>query len=636
MATVASARSDKGSPAGAVRRQLPEAAAQELTALRAALDQKLAALEVALASPAPPGSLETLVIDLARIATAEAEATAAKACLDAQVDAEREAAARAEAQRALRTERETTAALQHDLEQARKALKSERDGITALRRDLATAAERLERERDAALRLRERCEQAERKNEAERSASAALQRDVNEARTALKAAQQAGIELSESVEPAHAALERQREANVRLSEALAAVKEELAEVGKIAEQRAGDLDAARSLIEGLEHRRAELERARDEEQARAGEAARQRDAIATELSALGHDAERARSLAGAREHELEDARIEHERLLQDLRSRLDEAAGERESLAADLNAARDLVRAAQIQAEQRSQALADNRAESERLVAELQGRLDQALRDRAGLAEELETVRQAIQTERTEAGALAGAADDERARTARALKEAETRAGAIRDRDMMAEELELMRESLADVQNDLQARLDAVEKTAALRIAELEAELKERDRRQEDRRPRPLAASSGNPRPVRTEQPALAEPTLAPPSPVDAGEVPAAPHGSPVRRASRHVFADDLEVLIDGSPATLIDLSTSGAQVISHTAMKPNRMVRVQLPGEDNPITCKGKIVWARLEAGPTSGLQYRAGVLFTGVDERAIDAFVAQHGQKP
>ena len=91
-----------------------------------------------------------------------------------------------------------------------------------------------------------------------------------------------------------------------------------------------------------------------------------------------------------------------------------------------------------------------------------------------------------------------------------------------------------------------------------------------------------------------------------------------------------------MQVLVDGSPATLIDLSTSGAQVVSQAALKPNRMVRLQLPSEDTPIICKGKVVWARLEAGSTTGLRYRAGVCFTGVDERAVEKFLAASTQKP
>jgi hypothetical protein len=130
----------------------------------------------------------------------------------------------------------------------------------------------------------------------------------------------------------------------------------------------------------------------------------------------------------------------------------------------------------------------------------------------------------------------------------------------------------------------------------------------------------------------------LAEPTLAPRAEPASRPEPAAdtagvaPPAGPVRRASRHAFREEMQVLIDGSPATLVDLSIAGAQVLSHAALKPNRMVRLQLSAEDSPIICKGKVVWARLEAGPTSGLCYRAGVFFTGVEERAVEKFLAQH----
>jgi chromosome segregation ATPase len=629
MATVASVRPDKSSSTSAVRRQLSEAAAQELATLRAALDQKLAALEAALAGPAPGASLETLVIDLARVATAEAEAATAKACLDAQVEAEREAAARAEAQRALKTERENAATQQRDLEQARTALKSERDTATLLRRDLGAAADALKNERQTAARLRQQCEEAEKKLAAERKTSAALRRDVDDARNALKAAQQAGIELSQSVEPAHAAVEQEREVNARLTEALARTQQDLAAATSLAEQRAGDIEAAQSLIDGLEHQRSELERARDEHATRAALALQERDTVGAELGTLRQDADRATSLAEARAQEFGTARTEYDRLLHDLRGRLDTADRERASLAAELDAAREALNAAHAQAEQRSEKLAHDHAEGERLLADASARLDAALRDRDALAAELETVRHAVQAARTESGTLLGAADDERQRIERALKDAEAQAGrAIRDRDMMAEELELMRESLATVQSDAQLQLEAAQQTAARRIAELEAVLEDRDREQSDRRSRPPALTAArSTRPVRPDHtPPAVEPTLAPRSDADPPVAAAAPG------ASRVAFREELEVLVDGSPATLVDLSITGAQVISHAAMKPNRMVRLQLPGDGTPITCKGRIVWARLEAGPTSVLHYRAGLVFTAVDEQAVETFLAQH----
>jgi hypothetical protein len=101
----------------------------------------------------------------------------------------------------------------------------------------------------------------------------------------------------------------------------------------------------------------------------------------------------------------------------------------------------------------------------------------------------------------------------------------------------------------------------------------------------------------------------------------------------PPRRASRQAFNQDVQIQIDGSATQLVDLSTTGAQVISATALKPNRMVKVSLPLEETTVSCRAKIVWARLEPPSAGGaFCYRAGVLFTSVDEAAVQAFIAHH----
>src|ERR1700704_849391 len=95
-------------PPDALRRYLAETARRELDALRAAFDARLAALEAALAHPDQHASLETLVLDLARVATVEAESAVARAILQAQSDAQaRAAAVTAETLRLLETERAT-------------------------------------------------------------------------------------------------------------------------------------------------------------------------------------------------------------------------------------------------------------------------------------------------------------------------------------------------------------------------------------------------------------------------------------------------------------------------------------------------------------------------------------------------
>ncbi len=143
-------------------------APDELGALRAALDVRLSALEAGLANPDHCESLETLVLDLARVATEEAEVAARRATRQAQLDANKQlTAALAEAQAAeasldeeravnlalqrdlgevrseLNAERQTTAALSHDLERARVTLETERATNAPLRAELHDAKQRI-------------------------------------------------------------------------------------------------------------------------------------------------------------------------------------------------------------------------------------------------------------------------------------------------------------------------------------------------------------------------------------------------------------------------------------------------------------------------------------------------------------
>src|SRR5687768_17983066 len=97
---------------------------KEVEALRASLDARLTALEQALADHRQHGSLERLILDLARIATEEADATARRAVVDAQKAGQNAAAsARTEAARALEAEKGESAALRQVIDQAKAALK---------------------------------------------------------------------------------------------------------------------------------------------------------------------------------------------------------------------------------------------------------------------------------------------------------------------------------------------------------------------------------------------------------------------------------------------------------------------------------------------------------------------------------
>src|SRR5262249_40634667 len=111
-----------------VRQYLASNAQRELDALRSELDVRLSALEAALARPDSTASLERLILDLARVATAEAQAAAAKATLEAQLHAhERASSAATEAQQALEEERTVATALRAEIDTARTSLQKARD-----------------------------------------------------------------------------------------------------------------------------------------------------------------------------------------------------------------------------------------------------------------------------------------------------------------------------------------------------------------------------------------------------------------------------------------------------------------------------------------------------------------------------
>jgi hypothetical protein len=100
-------------------------------------------------------------------------------------------------------------------------------------------------------------------------------------------------------------------------------------------------------------------------------------------------------------------------------------------------------------------------------------------------------------------------------------------------------------------------------------------------------------------------------------------------HGT--RRAPRVRIVDGVEVLIDGSPATLVDLSPVGAQVVSPTILKPNQRVRMILPDEERPIRCVAGVAWAAFEM-PKSGPRYRAGIEFFDAESGNLDRFIEQN----
>jgi hypothetical protein len=102
-------------------------------------------------------------------------------------------------------------------------------------------------------------------------------------------------------------------------------------------------------------------------------------------------------------------------------------------------------------------------------------------------------------------------------------------------------------------------------------------------------------------------------------------------HGT--RRAPRMRIRNGVEIQLDGNPASVIDLSTCGAQVLSSTILRPNQKVRVSIPNDDFVMRFRGAIAWAKFELPqPSSPPRYRAGVEFIDADAAAVDAFGARN----
>jgi hypothetical protein len=102
---------------------------------------------------------------------------------------------------------------------------------------------------------------------------------------------------------------------------------------------------------------------------------------------------------------------------------------------------------------------------------------------------------------------------------------------------------------------------------------------------------------------------------------------PAALDQKGTRRAQRYRIIEGIEVLIDGNPAMLVDLSTVGAQVVSGTLLKPNQRVRLSFVEGAKPVRFSAGVAWSAFEL-PKGEPRYRAGIEFFDADPDAVGRF--------
>jgi hypothetical protein len=83
----------------------------------------------------------------------------------------------------------------------------------------------------------------------------------------------------------------------------------------------------------------------------------------------------------------------------------------------------------------------------------------------------------------------------------------------------------------------------------------------------------------------------------------------------PLRRAQRVRMPAGVDLVIDGSAARLIDLSTMGAQVLSAVILRPNQSVRLSLPEPQGMVKVVAGVAWSAMELRHAA--RYRAGIEF-------------------
>jgi hypothetical protein len=127
------------------------------------------------------------------------------------------------------------------------------------------------------------------------------------------------------------------------------------------------------------------------------------------------------------------------------------------------------------------------------------------------------------------------------------------------------------------------------------------------------------AAAGGSP----TAATSVAAPAAAPAPPLDQ-------RGT--RRAPRFKVAGSVGVLVDGNAATLVDISTVGAQVVTSAVLKPNQRIRMALTDAAGAIRFNASVAWAKFEIPPKSGPRYRAGLEFIDANAPAVDAYCSRH----
>ena len=102
------------------------------------------------------------------------------------------------------------------------------------------------------------------------------------------------------------------------------------------------------------------------------------------------------------------------------------------------------------------------------------------------------------------------------------------------------------------------------------------------------------------------------------------------------RQENRFRMDAGVEVRLDETPTTLVELSRTGAHVMGPIALRPDQQVVISLLDSEQDLNIAASVMWAVFE--PTRGdgpPHYRAGLKFIDADPEIIEAFSVRHRQR-
>ena len=102
----------------------------------------------------------------------------------------------------------------------------------------------------------------------------------------------------------------------------------------------------------------------------------------------------------------------------------------------------------------------------------------------------------------------------------------------------------------------------------------------------------------------------------------------------PIRRAPRYPVPPGSALVVNGETASLVNVSTRGAQLVSPAAFRPSQPVRIALPNGSEAIRLHGAVAWSAFElAGGAAQSCYRIGLEFAQAKPEILRLYCQEHG---